>query len=91
MEDGQTKVTMTLDRFKQLESYEAVFNALSENEKFIWYKAWDDGYVVSIDCETPAKLIKELRDAVQMRDDTIRKVRDYEKRTGKKVFEYDHS
>lgn len=86
MEDGQTKVTMTLERFKELESYEKVFNALSKNEKFLWYKGWDDGYVVSIDCESPAKLIRELRDAVQMRDDTISKVREYENKTGKKVF-----
>lgn len=86
MEDGQTKVTMSLERFKELESYEKVFIALSRNEKFIWYKGWDDGYVVSIDCEPPAKLINELRDAVEMRDDTIRKVRDYENKTGKKVF-----
>lgn len=73
MEDGQTKVTMSLERFKELESYEAVFNALSKNEKFLWYKGWDDGYVVSVDCEAPAKLIRELRDVVQMRDDTISK------------------
>lgn len=86
MEDGKTTVTMSLQRFKQLESYEAVFNALSENKKFLWYKAWNDGYVVDISCETPAKLIQELKYAVESRDETIRKVREYETRTGKKVF-----
>lgn len=86
MEDGQTKVTMSLERFKELESYEAVFKALSKNEKFIWYKGWDDGYVVDVSNEAPAKLVQELRDAVEMRDITIHKVRDYENKTGKKVF-----
>lgn len=86
MEDGQTKVTMSLERFKQLESYEKVFMALSKNEKFIWYKAWDEGYVVDISCEAPAQLVRELKQSVEFRDDTIRKVREYEKRTGKQVF-----
>lgn len=86
MEDGQTKVTMSLERFKELESYEKVFIALSKNEKFIWYKGWDDGYVVDIGCEAPAKLVNELANAIELRDVTIKKVRDYENKTGKKVF-----
>lgn len=78
MEDGQTTVSMSLKRFKELESYEQVFNALRTNEDFIWYNAWNyDGYVVAKTNEAPAKLVAQLKRVVEERDKAYLELREY--------------
>lgn len=89
MEDNTTTVTMSLKRFKELESFEKAFEEMKKDTgKFIWYTGYHGDYLVEVSNEPNKQLLEELKIAVEFRDNTISKVREYENRTGKKVFQY---
>jgi len=83
----ETTVTMTLTEFRKYDLYEKFIEKLNTNENvYVDFSSWERK-IFSRD-EMLERLQKELGQAIEMRDHTIKEVRDYEKRTGKKVFNY---
>jgi hypothetical protein len=83
----ETTVTMDLRRYKELESYEKLIREKIADKSLIWHSGYNGDYIVEISDGPNAGLLDELKTAVEFRDKTIEKVRAYEKKTGKKVFE----
>jgi chaperonin cofactor prefoldin len=81
----ETTVTMSLERFKELESAETALHMVNKGKYFV-YKSYGTVWMVSDDNHAAIQLLKERNEAVEARDSVIQKVRDYEIKTGKKVF-----
>lgn len=74
MEDNQTTVTMSLKRYKELESYEIAFNELKKDTgRFLWHDSSYGEYLVELSNEPNAKLLRDLRSAIELRDAIINK------------------
>ena len=83
----ETTVTMSLERFKELESYEKAFELLKRDSgKFLWARGFGYEYLVELSNEPNATLARDLDTAVKMRDDIINEVRQWEMHNHKKVF-----
>lgn len=85
----ETCVTMSLERYKELESYEKAFQLLKmDTGKFIWGSALGNEYLVELSNEPNAQLVQQLKIAIELRDKIIEEVREYQEKTGKKIFKY---
>ncbi len=92
MEDGKTVVTMSLDRYKQLESAEQVLEQIRLGQKDVngrWlslFTYWGLSYSIINSDELNLRLSKDLEASMNMYNDVVKEVREYESKTGRKVF-----
>ena len=85
----ETTVTMSLERYKELESYEQVFHKMvnvDKENKYVWASASGRSFLIMESDEANAELGRLLNQARRERDHTIQKVREYEEKHNKKVF-----
>lgn len=87
---SEPTVTMTLSDFKEMEGKCKALDMIRSGEHgtillYRFYSTYGD-YIVIGD-EANAKLVRDLKSAVTMRDDVIKTVREYEQKTGKTVFQ----
>lgn len=71
---SQTTVTMSLDRYKELEAYEKYFNLVKEDPAFTYYRYSNGEYLIHKSCSENVKLLNDLKTAVQNRDLMIAKL-----------------
>jgi hypothetical protein len=82
-------VTISLDRYKELESAEtSLYAILSDKQKYFITHSWGQQFYISSDNFAAVELRQKLDQAIEDRDKTIKKVREFEKSKGIKVFEY---
>lgn len=81
----ETSVTMSLERFKELESCEKAIQAMNSNEKYYIHKNYSEYFIESSD-KASIDMLQRMSRAETERNDIIQKVREYERKTGKTVL-----